>query len=64
MTRDRVNGANSFMLTQEFLAQMLVMRATVGDVAAELQQANLIQYSRGLISILNRRGLEKRSCEC
>jgi len=64
MTHDRT-GRAEFTLTQEFLAQMLgVRRATVGEVASGLQEAKLIQYSRGLIKILNRRGLEKRSCGC
>jgi CRP-like cAMP-binding protein len=64
MTQDRVN-CEDFMLTQEFLAQMLgVRRATVGEVAGELQAAKLIKYSRGSIGIFNRRGLEKRSCGC
>ena len=55
----------TFQLTQEFLAQMLgVRRATVGEVAGALQDARLIQYNRGAIKILNRRGLEKRSCGC
>jgi len=64
MTHDRVNS-DTFTLTQEFLAQMLgVRRATVGEVAAELQEGKLIQYSRGHMRVLNRRGLEKRSCGC
>lgn len=64
MTLDRV-GRDSFELTQEFLAQMLgVRRATVSEVAASLQAASLIQYTRGTITVLNRTGLEERSCEC
>ncbi|HEX3302482.1 MAG TPA: Crp/Fnr family transcriptional regulator [Thermomicrobiales bacterium] len=64
MTQDRV-GANQFPLTQEFLAFMLgVRRASVTVAAGILQQAGLISYQRGKISILDREGLEAASCEC
>lgn len=64
MTQDRVNS-EQFPLTQEFLAQMLgVRRASVSEVAGRLQKAGLIQYSRGIITILNRPGLEGVACEC
>lgn len=64
MTQDRV-GNNQFSLTQEFLSQMLgVRRASVSEVAQELQQEGLISYSRGEMTILNRQGLEVRTCEC
>ncbi len=63
-TRDRV-GADEFPLTQEFLAEMLgVRRASVSGVAGDLQGAGLISYSRGAIRVLDRAGLEGRSCEC
>jgi CRP-like cAMP-binding protein len=64
MTQDRV-GAEQFPLTQEFLAQMLgVRRPSVTVVAGILQKAGLIVYSRGLITIRDRAGLEAASCEC
>ena len=64
MTQDRV-GAETFPLSQEFLALMLgVRRGGINRVATELKQAGLIQYSRGVIRILNRKKLEAVSCEC
>jgi Mn-dependent DtxR family transcriptional regulator len=61
---DRV-GQAEFALTQEFLAKMLgVRRPTVSIAGTALQRAGLIQYSRGRITILDRRGLEGASCEC
>jgi CRP-like cAMP-binding protein len=52
-------------LTQEFLANMLaVRRATVNEVAKQLQSEGLIDYSRGKIEVTDRLGLEKRACEC
>jgi CRP-like cAMP-binding protein len=64
LTHDRVN-ADQFLLTQAFLAQMLgVRRATVSTVAGRLQKAGLIRYSRGIITVLDRPGLEAAACEC
>ena len=64
MTQDRVENG-SFPLTQEFLSQMLgVRRPTVSIVAAILQKAGLIGYSRGKMTILDREGLEAATCEC
>jgi CRP-like cAMP-binding protein len=64
MTHDRVQ-TEQFILTQEFLAMMLgVQRTGVTTVARTLQNRNLIKYSRGNVTILNRHGLEKLSCEC
>src|SRR5918912_991917 len=64
LTHDRVDS-DQFLLTQAFLAHMLgVRRASVGTVAGTLQKAGLIRYSRGLITILDRPGLEAASCEC
>jgi CRP-like cAMP-binding protein len=63
-TGDRA-GTDEFPLTQEFLSQMLgVRRASVTVVAGMLQQAGLIRYSRGRMTLVDRRRLEEASCEC
>ena len=63
-THDRVEG-DEFPLTQQFLAQMLgVRRATVTIIAGALHRAGLIDYRRGRIRIVDRRGLEGAACEC
>jgi PAS domain S-box-containing protein len=64
MTRERVRS-DQFLLTQEFLADMLgVRRVAVTKAAGTLQQHKLIGYRRGKIRILDRKGLEKASCRC
>lgn len=61
---DRV-GRATFDLTQEFLATMLgSSRPSVSTAASELQEAGLIRYARGILTINNREGLENASCEC
>jgi CRP-like cAMP-binding protein len=61
---DRVNGAE-ILMTQEFLANMIGgRRESVTVAAGRLQDAHLIQYSRGHITILDRKGLEAMTCEC
>jgi CRP-like cAMP-binding protein len=64
MTRDRMQS-DEFLLTQEFLAMMLgVQRTGVSAAAGNLQRAGLIRYKRCTVNILDRRGLQGRSCEC
>lgn len=54
-----------FKMRHEFLADMLgVSRPTVSVAAAGLKEKGLIEYSRGMIQILNAHELEKHSCEC
>jgi len=56
---------NELIMTQELIANMLgVRREGVTEAAGKLQSLGLINYRRGHISVLNRAGLEKRSCEC
>ena len=63
-TRERV-GADRFELTHEFLAAMLgVRRASVTVAAGMLQQAGLITYRRGRVTVLDGERLEQASCEC
>ena len=64
LSLDRLQG-DVLVMTQELIANMLgVRREGVTKCAVRLQRAGLIRYSRGRISVLNRPGLEKRSCEC
>jgi CRP-like cAMP-binding protein len=64
LCHDRVGG-DEIRLTQEFLAQMLgTRRSRVSEAAVILQNTGLIRYSRGVIKILDRKGLEEYVCEC
>lgn len=63
-SHDRV-GRDTFKLTQEFLGLMLgVGRQTVNATARKLQDADLIRYARGTLTIRDRPRLESLSCEC
>jgi CRP-like cAMP-binding protein len=64
LAQDRV-ARDEFPLTQEFVAMMLgATRPTVTLVAGTLQRADLIAYHRGRVTIVDRKGLERASCEC
>ena len=64
MTHDRMQS-DEFLLTQEFLAMMLgVQRTGITVAAGALQRAGLIRYKRGNVTIIDRHGLIRRSCEC
>ena len=57
--------SNELVMTQELIGNMLgVRREGVTEAAGRLQVAGLIQYQRGRITVLNRAGLEARTCEC
>ena len=61
---DRLPG-NDLVTTQKLIAQMLgVRREAITEAALKLKAAGLINYTRGHISVINRPGLEQRSCEC
>jgi len=64
LSLDRLQD-NELVMTQELIANMLgVRREGVTEGALKLQEAGLIRYARGRITVLNRAGLEKRTCEC
>ena len=64
LSLDRLQG-NELVMTQELIANMLgVRREGVTEGAGKLQAAGLIRYARGRITVLDRAGLEQRTCEC
>jgi CRP-like cAMP-binding protein len=64
LSLDRLPGTD-LVMTQELIANMLgVRREGVTESANKLQRAGLIKYARGRIKVLDRAGLEKRTCEC
>jgi CRP-like cAMP-binding protein len=64
LSLDRLEG-DELVMTQELIANMLgVRREGVTESALKLQKAELIQYARGHITVLDRAGLEQRTCEC
>ncbi|MDE2079995.1 MAG: Crp/Fnr family transcriptional regulator [Burkholderiales bacterium] len=64
LSLDRLDGSE-LVMTQELIANMLgVRREGVTDAALKLQRQDLIRYARGRITVLDRPGLEYRTCEC
>ncbi|WP_439606412.1 Crp/Fnr family transcriptional regulator [Hydrogenophaga sp.] len=64
LSLDRLQG-DELIMTQELIANMLgVRREGVTEAALNLQKAGLISYARGHITVLDRPGLEQRTCEC
>ncbi len=64
LSLDRLTG-NELAMTQELIANMLgVRREGVTEAALKLQKLGLIKYARGRITVLERAGLEERTCEC
>ncbi len=64
LTLDRLTS-NELTMTQELIAGMLgVRREGITEAAGHLQQAGIIRYRRGHITVLDRSGLEARTCEC
>ena len=64
LSLDRLKG-DELVMTQELIANMLgVRREGVTDAALKLQKQGMIRYARGHITVLDRPGLEARTCEC
>lgn len=64
LSHDRIRS-NELLMTQELIANMLgVRREGVTEAAGKLHKAGLIDYHRGHITIRDRQGLERRTCEC
>ena len=64
LSLDRLQGSE-LVMTQELISNMLGMRREgVTEGARQLQEAGLIRYARGRITVLDGPGLEQRTCEC
>jgi CRP-like cAMP-binding protein len=64
LSLDRLQS-DELVMTQELIANMLrVRRQGVTEAALKLQEVDLIRYARGRIAVLDRKGLERRACEC
>ena len=64
MSNDRAH-CDTFRITHEFLAHMLgVRRVGITAAAGELQRRGLIEYHRGVLTVLDRGELERAACAC
>ena len=64
MTADR-SHAKTFRITHEFLAYMLgVRRVGITEAASALHRQGFIAYTRGVVTVLDRAGLERAACSC
>jgi CRP-like cAMP-binding protein len=64
LSLDRLEG-DELVMTQELISNMLgVRREGVTEAALKLQKLNLVKYARGHIKVLDRSGIEARTCEC
>lgn len=64
LTLDRI-PSGELVMTQDLIASMIgVRREGIAEAASKLQQAGLIRYRRGHITVLDRLGLERQTCEC
>ena len=64
MMRDRTDE-DALQITQDLLAEMLgVQRPSISNAAQQLERAGLIERGRRQVTILDRQGLTKASCEC
>lgn len=65
LTMNDYAGSREFLMIHDSIAAMLgVRRVSISEAAGALQKAALISYRRGRISVLDKTGLGKRSCEC
>lgn len=65
LTAQHLTESSTIDITQEVLSEILgTKRVTIAAAAGELQRANLIEYRRGHIHLLNRKGLEAVACDC
>jgi len=65
LTLDRLPSNDVLVMTHELVASMLgVRREGISEAAGKLQQDGFIRYRRGHITVLERSGLETRTCEC
>ncbi|HEY1806289.1 MAG TPA: Crp/Fnr family transcriptional regulator [Terracidiphilus sp.] len=62
--QDRTHSSD-LKFTHQYLAEMIAsQRTTVSVIARDLQERGFIRYSRGIVQIVNREGLEKAACDC